>query len=70
MHNLKKISAGFTDRLYRLKPRASRSKGGLQQTMVRIEYNGRYMIIQIKLRQKFMSYLLFTKFCFIQLPWW
>ena len=31
-------SAGFTCKLYRLKPRASRSKGGgLQQTVVRIE---------------------------------
>ena len=30
-------TAGFTKRLCRLKPRASRSKGGLQQTVVRIE---------------------------------
>jgi len=30
-------SAGFTYRLYRLKPSASRSKGGLQQTVGRIE---------------------------------
>ena len=30
-------SAGFTCRLYRLKPRASRSKGGLKQTVVRID---------------------------------
>ena len=29
--------AGFTYRLYRLKPRASSSKGGLQQTVVCVE---------------------------------
>jgi len=36
-------SAGFTYRLYRLKPRASRSKGASKK-LVRI-VNGRYMII-------------------------
>jgi len=37
MHVHLSLSAGFTYKLYRLKPRASRSKGGLQQTVVRIE---------------------------------
>ena len=49
-------SAGFTCRLYRLKPRASRSKGASENCGTH-RVNGRYIIIQIKLRQKF--YVLF-----------